>query len=290
MVIVTGFAQGLNLVLCAPGPQRGPAGRPRGPGYADTAPAIAALTGVEAIRVPVDECGIDVSALARTRARAVVLTPAHQWPTGAGAGPAAAPGMVGAGPAREPFRTLRRFGEVGTAGLRRLLIPRRPGCAHPAHLNVRDTTLAFASRAPPGRDPGPEEAQGLAADPWYTITDDFDKDFGVDEWHGTNAFVRDGERIYRDLLRRQPGRRGDGKHLELPRYHGARPSGGSGRTRRRAIRRPHRTRGGTTTTRTARPRDRGSAGCRCDFSSEFRGVFVHLRDDVGEDHRVRTAV
>jgi predicted dithiol-disulfide oxidoreductase (DUF899 family) len=33
--------------------------------------------------------------------------------------------------------------------------------------------------------------------PWYTITDSFDKDFGVDEWHGTNAFIRDGERIFR---------------------------------------------------------------------------------------------
>jgi predicted dithiol-disulfide oxidoreductase (DUF899 family) len=27
--------------------------------------------------------------------------------------------------------------------------------------------------------------------PWYTVTDDFDTDFGVDEWHGTNAFIRD---------------------------------------------------------------------------------------------------
>ena len=33
--------------------------------------------------------------------------------------------------------------------------------------------------------------------PWYTITDDFDADFGVDEWHGTNAFIRDGDRIFR---------------------------------------------------------------------------------------------
>jgi predicted dithiol-disulfide oxidoreductase (DUF899 family) len=29
--------------------------------------------------------------------------------------------------------------------------------------------------------------------PWYTITDDFDADFGVAEWHGTNAFYRDDE-------------------------------------------------------------------------------------------------
>src|SRR4051812_39926184 len=33
--------------------------------------------------------------------------------------------------------------------------------------------------------------------PWYTLTDDFDKDFGVDEWHGHNAFIREGDRIFR---------------------------------------------------------------------------------------------
>jgi predicted dithiol-disulfide oxidoreductase (DUF899 family) len=33
--------------------------------------------------------------------------------------------------------------------------------------------------------------------PWFTITDGFDADFGVDEWHGTNAFIRDGERLFR---------------------------------------------------------------------------------------------
>ena len=36
--------------------------------------------------------------------------------------------------------------------------------------------------------------------PWYTITDDFDADFGVDEWHGTNAFIREGENIFRTYL------------------------------------------------------------------------------------------
>src|ERR1700760_3319559 len=33
--------------------------------------------------------------------------------------------------------------------------------------------------------------------PWYTITDSFDRDFGVDEWHGHNVFFRDGDNIYR---------------------------------------------------------------------------------------------
>ena len=33
--------------------------------------------------------------------------------------------------------------------------------------------------------------------PWYTMTDSFDADFGVDQWHGHNAFIRDGEKVYR---------------------------------------------------------------------------------------------
>ena len=33
--------------------------------------------------------------------------------------------------------------------------------------------------------------------PWYSITDNFDADFGVDEWHGHNVFFRDGERVFR---------------------------------------------------------------------------------------------
>jgi hypothetical protein len=33
--------------------------------------------------------------------------------------------------------------------------------------------------------------------PWYTITDGFDTDFGVDEWHGTNAFIRIGDAVFR---------------------------------------------------------------------------------------------
>ncbi|WP_020103922.1 DUF899 domain-containing protein [Mycobacterium sp. 360MFTsu5.1] len=67
---------------------------------------------------------------------------------------------------------------------------------HVAHLNARDTTLAFASRAPQ-----PDIARMTARMgwkmPWYTITDDFDVDFGVHEWHGTNAFIRDGDAVYR---------------------------------------------------------------------------------------------
>jgi predicted dithiol-disulfide oxidoreductase (DUF899 family) len=72
--------------------------------------------------------------------------------------------------------------------------------AHPAHLNARDTTLAFVSRAPQAEIQGLKERMGWEPIPWYTITDDFDADFGVDEWHGHNAFIRDGDRIYRTYL------------------------------------------------------------------------------------------
>ncbi len=78
-----------------------------------------------------------------------------------------------------------------------------PGCslvadqvAHVAHLNARDTTLAFASRAPQADIDRMKARMGWDM-PWYTMTDGFDRDVGVDEWHGTNAFIRDGHRVYR---------------------------------------------------------------------------------------------
>ena len=69
--------------------------------------------------------------------------------------------------------------------------------AHPAHLNARDTTLVFASRAPQKEIERLKARMGWELIPWYTITDEFDADFGVDEWHGTNAFIRDGDRVFR---------------------------------------------------------------------------------------------
>jgi predicted dithiol-disulfide oxidoreductase (DUF899 family) len=68
--------------------------------------------------------------------------------------------------------------------------------AHLAHLNARDTTLAFVSRAPQEDIERWKARMGWEI-PWFTITDDFDADFGVDEWHGTNAFLRDGDSVFR---------------------------------------------------------------------------------------------
>jgi predicted dithiol-disulfide oxidoreductase (DUF899 family) len=75
--------------------------------------------------------------------------------------------------------------------------------SHLAHLNARDTTLAHASRAPQSDIRGLQARMGWERIPWYTITDDFEKDFGVDEWHGHNVFIRHAdpdtgdERIFR---------------------------------------------------------------------------------------------
>jgi predicted dithiol-disulfide oxidoreductase (DUF899 family) len=69
-----------------------------------------------------------------------------------------------------------------------------------AHLNARDTTLVYASR---GSQADVARIKGRMGwdHPWYTIVPGpqgaFDVDFGVDEWHGTNAFIRDGDRIFR---------------------------------------------------------------------------------------------
>ena len=68
--------------------------------------------------------------------------------------------------------------------------------AHLAHLNARGTTLAYASRAPQA-DIARLKARMDWQMPWYTITDSFDADFDVDEWHGHNVFIRDGERVFR---------------------------------------------------------------------------------------------
>jgi predicted dithiol-disulfide oxidoreductase (DUF899 family) len=69
--------------------------------------------------------------------------------------------------------------------------------SHLAHLNARDTTLVYASRAPQADIRRLQARMGWEHIPWYTITDGFDTDFGVHEWHGHNAFIRDGERIFR---------------------------------------------------------------------------------------------
>ena len=81
-MVCTGFAQGLNLVLRALASSGVSLVAFEDPGYSATVSNAAARAGISAVPVPVDDSGVDVTALAATGAQAVVLTPAHQWPTG----------------------------------------------------------------------------------------------------------------------------------------------------------------------------------------------------------------
>ena len=75
---------------------------------------------------------------------------------------------------------------------------------HLSHLNARDTTFVNVSRAPQADIERWRARMGWET-PWYTLTDDFDADFGVDEWHGTNAFLRDGDEIFRTYFVNERG-------------------------------------------------------------------------------------
>src|SRR6476660_7597804 len=74
-----------------------------------------------------------------------------------------------------------------------------------SHLNARDTTLAYVSRAPQPDIARLKARMGWEQIPWYTLTDSFDADFEVAEWHGHNVFVRDGERIFRTYFIKSRG-------------------------------------------------------------------------------------
>jgi GntR family transcriptional regulator/MocR family aminotransferase len=83
VVVCTGFAQGLALTLRALRMAGVRTLAFEDPGYGDgETTATAASLGLTVVPVPVDGEGIDVRALHASGADAVVLTPAHQWPTG----------------------------------------------------------------------------------------------------------------------------------------------------------------------------------------------------------------
>jgi GntR family transcriptional regulator/MocR family aminotransferase len=102
IIICTGFAQGLNLILRALARTGTRRVAFEDPGYGDGATMAATrAAGIQAIPVPVDHDGIDVDALATSDAQAVVVTPAHQWPTGVVLAPARRHALVAWATARQ---------------------------------------------------------------------------------------------------------------------------------------------------------------------------------------------
>ena len=82
IVIVNGFAQGIALLTrhLALGNPR-PLVAVEDPGSTGTVDQLLAW-GADIVPIPVDQAGLDVAVLERTDAVAVVVTPAHQYPTG----------------------------------------------------------------------------------------------------------------------------------------------------------------------------------------------------------------
>jgi GntR family transcriptional regulator/MocR family aminotransferase len=81
VVLCSGFAQGVNLVLrslAQTGIRRVAIEDPGDNDYLE----ICARLGMEAVPVAIDERGIEVDRLADSGVRAVILTPTHQFPTG----------------------------------------------------------------------------------------------------------------------------------------------------------------------------------------------------------------
>jgi predicted dithiol-disulfide oxidoreductase (DUF899 family) len=78
-----------------------------------------------------------------------------------------------------------------------------PGCSlgtdqigHLSHLRARDVNYVMVSRGEQEHLQRYREHMGWDV-PWYTLTDDWDRDFGVDEWHGHNVFIREGDDVFR---------------------------------------------------------------------------------------------
>ena len=115
--------------------------------------------------------------------------------------------------------------------------------AHLAHLNARDVTLVFVSRAPQDEIMRLKDEMGWDI-PWFTLTDQFDADFGVDEWHGTNAFIREGEQVFRTYFVDSRGDEAMGTTWSYLDISALWAPGGVGRTHRRATRRARRMSGG----------------------------------------------
>ena len=180
---------------------RTPGETPAGPAPAMQRPPVVPAAAWEAARQ-----ALLIEEKAHTRARDALAAARRRMPWTAVErdyrfeGPAGRVGLLDLFAGRRQLIVYRAFFEPGVHGW-----PEQAcrGCslvadqvAHLAHLNARDTTLAYVSRAPQADIQRLKARMGWAM-PWYSLTDGFDADFGVDQWHGHNVFIQDGGRLYR---------------------------------------------------------------------------------------------
>jgi len=142
----------------------------------------------------------DALAAERRRMPMLEVTRSYRFtgPAGELAG-AAGPGEVGLPELFDGARQLIVY--------RHMLRPADPepctGCSmfvdnlgHPAHLRARDTRLVLVSAAPIDEIAAFRDRMGWRL-PWYSTTDEFQRDFDVADGFGLNVFLRDGGRIFR---------------------------------------------------------------------------------------------
>jgi GntR family transcriptional regulator / MocR family aminotransferase len=86
LVLCSGFTQGIDLVARLLAARQVKSVAIEDPGLGGVAHLFRSLR-IKTPRIPVDERGMVVERLARSAATAVVVTPAHQYPTGAGMAP-----------------------------------------------------------------------------------------------------------------------------------------------------------------------------------------------------------
>ena len=68
--------------------------------------------------------------------------------------------------------------------------------AHLSHLNARDTTFTYVSRAPQADIERLKARMGWDI-PWYTVVGtEFQEACGTTEWYALDVYVRDGDRAF----------------------------------------------------------------------------------------------
>lgn len=80
---------------------------------------------------------------------------------------------------------------------------------HVAHMNARDLSVAFVSRATQDKIAAYKERMGWEF-PWYTDTLEFQEAYGTTEYFAFDVFLRDGDRAFQTYRTRSRGVEGIG--------------------------------------------------------------------------------